>query len=295
MINNAKFRALLIATCITTCLSTAVLWITTLLYNHAVHPLSNIDYGTICGVVTANGENTSYFYSIIWKLFLYQVIVADLGFIFVVSVYFYRLKIIFDDTIYSLSKVNTLFFQLSIIFLIIIVGCIEYTIYIGDFLGGQRLWWSFVAYYVFISMYLCYLLTKQFSSIWKSKLNNSKTNQVSSNVCTPQVIASMLKIRKKFTVLTFFSVGFTVFALLFNILQHTMHPNEAYIMGWIYTTAFYLNNIVDILCISLQFTFDSKLYNCIYSTFCQRFEKLKMLQFEDNINNLVKENQPEIN
>ena len=112
---------------------------------------------------------------------------------------------------------------------------------------------------------------------------------ISSNSMAMLKIEKILLLRNRFTILTCFSVGFTLFALIFDLIRYlfltniTSHSQKSYIMGYLYFTTLIFNHFVDVLCISLQFSFDNKIYHCIYSCVCKHFEKCKMMQYRADV------------
>ena len=308
--------------------------------------MSSIDYNTICGSIdyryNSYHTSNSHFEYTFWITMIVGIIITDFSLVVLIAVYYTRLRLIFKNTAYKVSAANEWFFKISIVILSLIIITIELiALFWGDWDAVQGVWWTCMAYYMIVALYLCYLLRKHFFTMINESVNcalraeravpsefkmtpipittkkcgdneaNNNATETTANIQmhgkmnqsdivnhVPISNTAMVKIRKilllrnRFTILTCFSLGFTLFALIFDLIRYlfltsvTSHSHNSYIMGYLYFTTLIFNNFVDILCISLQFSFDNKIYHFIYNCICKHFEKCKMMQYNANVSQM---------
>ena len=208
--SRMKFLRLMISTCfmLSTC---ALLKIINFLFVMQIfHPKKSIDYRTFCG---DNGE----FYTYATQYVSIVTFIWNIQYVLILTVYYQRLLLIFKDSMFGINKCEKITFTLlAILGLIdlVVMGYFEYSS-LNNLEIYTTCWNIFLAIYFILSIYLVFLLRKQFKKLIKfvqsnnMKIhgNNRCDNDISATEPKCQVSRRMMT---KFTVLAYFLLLFTL-------------------------------------------------------------------------------------
>ena len=225
----------------------------------------------------------------------------DLSCVMILITYFYRLYSIFDRSLYQLSHYKIQKLKILIIMFISLSIVRQIFLFAGNIVLTLPLWNIFLVFYFIISLYLVWNLRNQ-AIILKQKtmeimsaqigpshnartISNynensvSVTNSTGVGACTLTQLR-IIQINKVFTRLLILayiciisSLSVIILSLLvYEVFMEIINTKYAYILDLVYWTLIFLDNVINITCISLQFD-KFKCFDWIYRKCCQSCEK----------------------
>ena len=261
------------------------------------NPNNSVDYWTFCGDNGAFYTYLAYYHSI--NAFIWNV-----QYILTLTVYYQRLLLIFNGSMFGINKHEKMIFKVLSLLALIDLFVIAYFQYENDS-GIYTIFWNiFLILYFTISVYLAYMLRKQFVKLItfsqshriaqtikpkrsakdteKEKENGEKEKEKENGktvkVKIPAKMEASARMMIKFTVLTYFSLCFTLCLFLFSVLlwNGLIHfVQDTGILVLIYFTLCYIDTFVSLFCITLQYGGENFGNNeKIYQIFCGKCENI---------------------
>ena len=204
--------------------------------------------------------------------------------------YFYRLIAIFEGSLFQISKnIKLTFYITNCVSIIQWITARILILLLPKSNVGYSLLWGVCVYYVFLTIILCVSLKRQFGKLFRFTANISNINNNDSHTGTPGTMEKrpvnininhkhtmFLKVLKRLTVLTYFSLVMTVLniAMLIStdvIIRVTM-SNESKLTEIITTLCLLVDNEITMICLVLQFPLKNVILKWIYAKCCQRLE-----------------------
>ena len=258
------FHVLMAVTVFLTAAATITLAIMGLQYVHIIYPDERIDYSHICD------KHDFSFYEIWHFIFPFGSFLIDITYVLLLVIYYLRLIIIFQGSLYEIPNSKKYIFVISIIVTLIAMCCVVLFEIIDIFRAAATSYMIFLIFYTITAFHLCYVLKRQFGYLINPCLKNE------SQKCKA---LRFVKIMKKFTILICVALFFTLFNFFFYFIWFGILYNFAFdpnnngvFLAWFLSLL--IDNNVNILCIGAQFEYNSFFYHLC----CQKYENLKILQ-----------------
>ena len=224
--------------------------------------------------------------------------------------YFYRLIIIFEGSLFEISKNTKLIFYIT--------NCLSIIQWITArvllwFLPnsniGYIMVWGVSVYYIFLIILLCICLKQQFTKISRlsisisNNINNVKADGSSATIVNGTTQKrdgqvgidvrrkqKFLKVLKRLTVLTYFSVVMTVvdtmIIIAMDAIIRVIMGDESQLTEIIATLCVLIDMVITMICLVLQFPLQNIMIKWIYAKCCYRLERCSMCEDTANMNGL---------
>ena len=262
--HKKRFHCLLILTALT--LSTALIpsILTNLVSIHYYTPLNSINYDNLC-------KNTN-IGTLMTNLQFVAAILGFVGYNLTIFTYYYRLNAIFDNTMFCIARKTRYSVYLSMFGGIL---CCILSL-VGTIINSSKLWYLggliFITQYFGVSIYLCLVLKSQLMLLIKQFLQAPNSNKNNSSL-SMMITSKLFGVMKRFTILTYFSLIFTIIIIAFIMCSASVNVETKYtFFRDINATIVCIDANVTIICFFNQFIFGDFIYNKT----CKKFEKIAL-------------------
>ena len=271
--SKKRFFILMIGTCFYISIATSLFVTVIAFITQFFNPSSDVDYDTLCG---KNGA----FY-IYYSQYLDWWIDGSINtsYICVLIVYYCRLQVIFEGSIYSISSRQSMIFKILIILAFLMLVGVMIFQFLGEFTIFPRFWVTFLIFYFFTACFIAFVLRQQFGKLYATAVKFANIGRNNKKTTVTTTIDAQLKMMIKFTVLTCFSLAITLNLFILSVILWNyliFAVEDTLTVCLVYFTLNYIDMFISLFCLSLQYDYG---YNGkIYSICCKRYEKIQIIR-----------------